>query len=203
MTRLPEAGLDRPPDEPFGLFERWYADAARFEHHDVTAMTLATVDDTGLPNARLVLLKHNDAGGFVFYTNYESAKSRELDANPKAALLFWFPVLRRSVRIRGAVGRIPDAEADRYFATRPRGAQLGAWASDQSAPLDDRRTLEARIAEARARFEGGAVPRPPHWGGWRLAPDTIEFWHEGEARLHDRIAYARAGDAWTMRRLYP
>lgn len=202
-TRLPETGLDRPPTEPFALFDRWYGDAARYERHDVTAMTLATADATGRPNARIVLLKHHDPRGFVFYTNYGSHKSREMDENPRAALTFWFPVLQRMVHIRGTVDKVTAAESDDYFAGRPRDSQIGAWASVQSAPLDSRRTLEERIARYRAEFEGGPVPRPPHWGGWRLVPDEIEFWHQGESRLHDRIAYSRDGDAWRIERLYP
>lgn len=203
MQNLPTAALDPPPADPFGLFARWHADAVAHERHDPTAMTLATADDDGRVSARIVLLKHHGPRGFVFYTNLGSRKSRQLEANPRAALSFWFPVLQRAIRIEGVVERVPDDEADAYFGTRPRGSQVGAWASVQSAPLDDRATLEERIAGFEDRFEGGAVPRPAHWGGWLLVPDWFEFWHEGEARLHDRIAYTVSGGGWTPQRLYP
>lgn len=198
-----DTGLLEPPPDPFSLFDQWYADAARNERHDVTAMTLSTVDARGMPNARIVLLKHHDARGFVFYTNFRSTKSRELEARPNASLMFWFPVLECAVRIRGTAARVDDAEADDYFATRPRDSQIGAWASDQSAELDARATLEERIRRYRDKFEGGPVPRPPHWGGWRVTPVEFEFWHEGEARLHDRIVYTLGEGGWTTRRLYP
>lgn len=203
MPESPSAGLDSPPSEPLELFDRWYADARAHERHELTAMTLATADSDGRPSARIVLLKHHDAGGFDFYTNFGSRKAADLESNPQAALLFWFPVLQRQIRIEGPVARVPEDEADAYFATRPRGAQLGAWASKQSRDLDSRATLERRLAEADRRFEHDPVPRPPHWGGWRLRPERYEFWHEGAARLHDRIEYTRTDGNWHARRLYP
>ena len=166
-------------------------------------MTLATAAEDGRVSARIVLLKHYDADGFVFYTNLGSRKSMQLESNPRAALLFWWPVLQREIRIEGAVTRVPDAEADAYFATRPRGSQLGAWASRQSAPLDSRATLAARLEEIEQRHAGTTVPRPPFWGGWRVVPDWFEYWHEGDARLHDRITYTRDSGGWSVQRLYP
>lgn len=166
-------------------------------------MTLATAAADGRVSARIVLLKHHDQDGFVFYTNLGSRKSIQIESNPHAALLFWWPVLQREVRIEGAVTRVGDAEADAYFATRPRGSQLGAWASRQSTPLDSRATLSARLEEMEHRHAGAAVPRPPFWGGWRLVPDWLEFWHEGDARLHDRITYSREPGGWSIQRLYP
>jgi pyridoxamine 5'-phosphate oxidase len=192
--------------DPFSLFEAWLADAAKAELNDPTAMTLATVDSDGLPNARIVLLKGLDAGGFVFYTNTESAKGRELDATGKAALVFHWKSLTRQVRVRGAVERVGDAEADAYYASRPYGSRIGAWASRQSRPLDARATLEARVREVEARHpEGGSVPRPPHWTGYRVVPLAIEFWHDRPFRLHDRVVFARAtsADPWSRTRLYP
>ncbi len=203
MTATPNAGLDAPPPDPLTLFDTWYGHAREHERHELTAMSLATADANGRPSARIVLLKDHGPGGFDFYTNFGSRKSADLEANPQAALLFWFPVLQRQVRIEGPVTRVPDQVADRYFATRPRVSRLGAWASDQSETLDSRATLESRLAEADARFADVEVPRPPHWGGWRLVPDRYEFWHEGEARLHDRIEYTRDGGHWRARRLYP
>lgn len=203
MPEIPTAGLDSPPPDPLELFDRWYADANAHERHELTAMTLATADADGRPSARVVLLKHHDADGFVFYTNLGSRKAADLGVNPHAALLFWFPVLQRQVRIEGPVVRVPDDEADAYFATRPRGSQLGAWASKQSRVLDSRATLERRLAESDQRFGDDPVPCPPHWGGWRLRPDLYEFWHQGEARLHDRIEYSWNEGNWHARRLYP
>ncbi len=197
-------------DDPFALFESWFAEASAREPSDPNAMALATVDALGAPNVRIVLLKGLDAPdharrGFVFYSNAESAKGRELLANPKAALLFHWKSLDRQVRARGAVSEALASEADAYFATRPRDSQIGAWASRQSRPLASRETLERAIADLAAKFEGKPVPRPPHWPGFRLAPVEIEFWCDRPFRLHDRIVFRRAAaDApWTKERLYP
>lgn len=202
MSDLPDAGLDHPPENPFDLFDRWYEAARAHERHELTAMTLATADVTGRPSARIVLLKHCDRDGVVFYTNLGSRKSADLEANPQAAVLFWLPVLERQIRIEGPVTRVADDEADAYFAGRPRGSQLGAWASLQSTPLESRAMMEERLAGFTAQFADGPVPRPPYWGGWRLAPDRFEFWHEREARLHDRIIYSFDG-GWRHARQYP
>lgn len=194
---------DLLPD-PLALVQRWFADAqaAGVEQHD--AMTLATATADGRPSARAVLLKGIDARGFAFFTNYESRKGRELDANPHAALvLLWIP-LQRQVRASGRVARLSDEESDAYFATRQRGSQLGAWASPQSRPLPDRAELEARWAALDERWAGGVVPRPPHWGGYRVDPDEIELWQGRANRLHDRFAYVRTpAGGWTRERLAP
>jgi pyridoxamine 5'-phosphate oxidase len=191
--------------EPFALFAEWMEDAKKSEPNDPNAMTLATVDDTGLPDARMVLLKGVDDHGFVFYTNLESKKARELAGQPKAALVFHWKSLRRQVRVRGPVERVTDAEADAYFATRPRGSQIGAWASKQSSPLESRMAFEKAIALTTAKYAVGAVPRPPHWSGFRIVPVAMEFWHDRPFRLHDRVEYRRAksGEAWAKTRLYP
>ncbi|MEP9355237.1 pyridoxamine 5'-phosphate oxidase [Xanthobacter sp. KR7-65] len=191
--------------EPFRLFAEWLKEAERSEPNDPNAMTLATVDTDGLPDARMVLLKGLDDRGFVFYTNTGSAKGRELAAVPKAALVFHWKSLRRQVRVRGPVERVSDAEADAYFATRPRLSQIGAWASDQSQPLEGRFALEAAVATATARYALGSVPRPPHWTGFRILPVAMEFWHDRPFRLHDRVRFERdaAGGPWGKTRLYP
>jgi pyridoxamine 5'-phosphate oxidase len=191
--------------DPFDLFGEWLDEATRQEINDPTAMALATVDEMGLPNVRMVLLKGFDEAGFVFYTNLESTKGRELAANPKAALCFHWKSLRRQVRVRGLVESVSREDADVYFATRPRGAQVGAWASRQSRPLDRRETLESAVAEIEARFGEGDVTRPEHWGGLRVMPLEIEFWHERLFRLHDRIVFRRRGSVggWSKERLYP
>jgi len=192
-------------EEPIGLFALWFEDAAAAEPSDPTAMALATVDAAGLPNVRMVLLKGVDEHGFAFYTNTESPKGRELDAVPKAAAVFHWKSLKRQVRLRGAVERVTEAEADAYFATRPRGSQIGAWASRQSAPLESRFALEKAVAVFTAKYAVGAVPRPPHWSGFRIVPLVIEFWHDRPFRLHERIAFSRDHPAapWVKTRLYP
>lgn len=194
---------DLPPD-PIALVRRWFADAQAAGLEQPDAMTLATATSDGRPSARAVLLKGIDARGFVFYTNYESRKGRELDANPHAALvLLWLP-LQRQVRAAGGVARLDPEESDAYFATRPRGSQLGAWASEQSRPLADRAELEERWRLLGERYGGAAVPRPPHWGGYRVEPDEIEVWQGRPNRLHDRFSYTRAPDgSWTRARLQP
>ena len=192
-------------EEPFALFAEWFAEAVKSEPNDPTAMALATVDADGLPDVRMVLMKGFDADGFVFYSHVASPKGRELAANPKAGLLFHWKSLRRQVRIRGAVTPVTDAEADTYFATRPKQAQIGAWASKQSQPLESRFAFEQAIALVAARHMIGDVPRPPGWSGWRIAPLRFEFWHDRPFRLHDRIEFRRdAPDgAWSKTRLYP
>jgi pyridoxamine 5'-phosphate oxidase len=190
-------------DDPFALFDLWFADAARSEINDPNAMTLATVDAQGLPDARIVLLKGQDRSGFVFYTNTLSAKGRELAARPEAALVFHWKSLGRQVRVRGPVSPVSSEEADAYYASRPRESRIGAWASRQSQALKDRATLEAAVAEATARFADGEVARPAHWSGYRIAPRTIEFWHDRPFRLHDRIVFLREGESWSRQRLYP
>jgi pyridoxamine 5'-phosphate oxidase len=189
--------------DPLALFDAWLEEAKAKEINDPTGMALATVDPTGLPDVRMVLLKGHDARGFVFFTNFESAKGQELIATPKAALLFHWKSLRRQVRIRGPVVQVETAEADDYFASRPRDSRIGAWASDQSRPLEGRFALEKRVAEYALKFGLGEVPRPPHWSGFRVVPTQIEFWKDGAFRLHDRLLFDRVGDGWTTKRLYP
>lgn len=191
--------------EPIRLFADWYADAGKSEPVNPNAMALATVDESGLPDVRMVLLKGFDEAGFVFYSNRNSAKGRELAANPKASLAFYWKTLARQVRVRGDVAQVTDKESDDYFATRARGAQLGAWASQQSSPLESRFAFEKAIAAVTARYPIGKVPRPPYWIGYRVVPVMIEFWHERAFRLHDRIVFTREapGAAWAKTRLYP
>ncbi len=192
-----------PEHHPIALFHAWLAAALKSEPNDANAMTLATVDLGGAPDARMVLLKGVDAAGFTFFTNTASAKGRELAAHPAAALVFHWKSLRRQVRVRGRVEAVTDAEADAYFATRARPAQIGAWASEQSRELEGRLALEKRVAEVGLRFGLGKVARPPHWSGYRVIPETIEFWRDRPFRLHERLVFDRAGDGWTTRRLYP
>ena len=190
-------------DDPHALFEEWLAEARLSEPNDPTAMALATADSAGRPSVRMVLLKGHDARGFVFYTNLDSRKGVELAANPNAALLFHWKSLRRQVRVEGVVEPVAEEEADAYFATRSRDSQLGAWASDQSRPLDARVTFEARYQEMRRRFDGTQVPRPPRWSGWRVVPERIEFWNDRAHRLHERRLFTRSGDGWSEGLLYP
>lgn len=204
MTGLISGDFTESTD-PLGLFAAWFAEAKAAEINDPEAMALATVDPAGLPDVRMVLLKDADERGFVFYTNEESAKGAELSSMPKAALVLHWKSLRRQVRVRGPVERVSAAEADAYFASRTRPSQLGAWASEQSRPLDARETFEARYAGIEKRFEGKDVTRPPHWGGYRIVPVQIEFWMDRPYRLHDRIRFTRASaeGAWQKTRLYP
>lgn len=195
---------DTVASDPFEQFRQWWALAQEQSGmREPTGMCLSTVSADGRPSSRIVLLKQWDRRGFVFFSNYTSRKGRELHDNPLAALLFWWDKLRRQVRVEGRVERIPERESDAYFASRPRGSQLGAWASQQSRPLDSRETLSRRVEELDADFGDGPIPRPPHWGGFRLVPDYLEFWDDGADRLHDRITYEKQGQAWRLDRLYP
>ena len=208
MTKDP---LSPQPDDmpatgdPFTLFSAWLTDAEAKEPNDANAMALATADAHGLPNVRMVLLKGHDSQGFVFYTNFESAKGRELLGSGKAALCFHWKSLRRQVRVRGPVSEVSEAEADAYFSSRPKDSQIGAWASAQSRPLEGRWALEAAVAKHAARYALAKVPRPKHWSGFRLAPLEIEFWRDRPFRLHDRLVYRRASpaEAWRTEKLYP
>ena len=195
----------KPAAEPFDIFHEWFAEAKVHEPNDPDGMALATVDAEGLPDVRMVLLKHADHEGFVFYTNLESAKGAELAVNPKAALCLHWKSLRRQVRLRGPVTRVSDAEADAYFATRPKDSQIGAWASRQSRPLEGRFALEKEIAFFAAKYALSTVPRPPHWSGFRLRPLSIEFWRDRPFRLHERIVYSRVipEGPWTTNCLFP
>jgi len=190
-------------DDPFALFDHWFAAAQASEPNDPNAMALATVDAAGRPSLRMVLLKGHGPDGFVFYTNQQSRKAGDLAENPAAALLFHWKSQRRQIRIEGTVRPVDDATADAYFATRSRDSRLGAWASDQSRPLDSRATFEARFEAMKARFANGDVPRPPHWSGYRLAPDRLEFWQDREHRLHERRLFTRSGFGWDESLLYP
>ena len=191
--------------EPFALFESWLEEARASEPNDPNGMALSTVDADGMPNVRMVLLNGRSPDGFVFYTNTESQKGEELAGQPKAAALFHWKSLRRQVRIRGPVSRVADAEADAYFQSRPRDSRIGAWASQQSRPLESRFALEKAVASYALKFGVGEVPRPPHWTGFRIAPVYFEFWRDGAFRLHDRIVFRRVapGEIWTKTRLYP
>lgn len=190
-------------EEPFRLFEAWFTEAKASEPNDPDAMALATVDANGLPDVRMVLLKGVDERGFVFYSHRDSAKGREIAATPKAAFVLHWKSLRRQIRVRGRVKLVSDAEADAYFASRPKQAQIGAWASQQSKPLESRFAFEQQIAKYAARYALGAVPRPEGWVGFRIAPEEIEFWHDRPFRLHDRILFKKDGAGWKRTRLYP
>jgi pyridoxamine 5'-phosphate oxidase len=205
MTKVQDRAMpDTPPSaDPFDQFAAWFDEAKRTEPNDPEAMTLATATPDGSPSVRVLLLKGVDRSGFVFYTNLESRKSTELLANPQAAMGFHWKSLRRQVRIEGRVVAVAAAEADAYFPSRPHGSQIGAWASLQSRPLDARASLERRVAEFAARYPEGSVPRPPHWSGFRLVPERIEFWRDMPYRLHERLLFTRAGDGWTTAWLYP
>lgn len=189
--------------EPIGLFVDWLGDARATEPNDANAMTLATVGADGAPDARIVLLKDVDARGFTFYSNRESPKGEQLAARPRATLLFHWKILRRQARVRGTVEPVTAAEADAYFAGRARESRIGAWASEQSRPLESREALEAAVVRATTRFEGGEVPRPERWTGWRVIPESVEFWRDRPFRLHDRLRFERTGEGWTKTRLWP
>lgn len=192
-------------DNPFDLFDGWLQAASETEPNDANAMTVATADADGHPSARIILLKGFDEQGFVFYSNMESQKGREIQVNPFVALCFHWKSVRRQVRVSGPVARVTDEEADAYFNSRPRGSRVGAWASQQSRPLADRPALMEAVENADRKYPGDSVPRPPYWSGWRLTPLAIEFWQDGEFRLHDRFRFSRASesDAWIVDRLYP
>lgn len=190
-------------DNPFALFQLWFDEARQTEPNDSNAMALATAGADGQPHVRMVLLKGHGPDGFVFYTNQESNKARQISERPFAALLFHWKSLRRQIRIEGKLWAVTAQEADAYFASRHRDSQLGAWASDQSRPLDRRETFEQRFADTATRFEGQSVPRPPHWGGYRLEPARLEFWEDGAHRLHHRRVFERAGHGWDQGLLFP
>jgi pyridoxamine 5'-phosphate oxidase len=189
--------------DPLALFDEWFAEAREAEINDPEAMSLATADAEGRPSARIVLLKGHGPRGFVFYTNEQSAKGEQLTANPRAALLLHWKSLRRQVRVEGPVERVAQADADAYFASRARDSQLGAWASDQSRPLDSRATFESRFEQARRQFEGEDVPRPPHWGGYCVIPERVEFWSDRPHRLHERRLFTLQDGSWSEGLLYP
>lgn len=194
---------ERSQPDPIGLFRTWLAEAEKKEINEPASVALATADASGAPSVRMVLVRGVDERGFVFYTNLESRKGIELEANPRAALCFHWKSLRRQVRVEGPVEQVSDAEADAYFASRDRGARIGAWASDQSRPLKGRLDLEKRVARFTAKFGLGKIPRPPHWSGFRVRPVEIEFWEQRPFRLHDRVLYLRRDGAWTRRKLFP
>ena len=200
---LDDGGIS-PAADPFALFRDWMGEAEKSEPNDPNAMALATADASGAPNVRMVLLKGVDTG-FVFYSNADSIKGGELAANPRAAINFHWKTLRRAVRVQGAIAQVSDAEADPYFATRPKDSQIGAWASPQSRPMEGRWVFEKRIAEYALKYGLGTVPRPPYWTGWRINPTRIEFWRDKPFRLHDRLVYARCdtNSPWTTERLFP
>jgi pyridoxamine 5'-phosphate oxidase len=192
-------------NDPFSLFAEWMKDAEKSEPNDPNAMALSTVDEEGLPNCRMVLLKDFDEKGFIFYTNYESQKGQEIQSTMKAAVMWHWKSLRRQVRVRGLVEKVTEAEADAYFNSRPRDSRIGAWASAQSRPLEGRFALEAAVAMYTAKYAIGNVPRPPHWSGFRILPLSIEFWHDRPFRLHDRVVFRRENQTtnWTKAKLYP
>jgi len=204
LVRLTDRDVATQAD-PFTIFGDWLSEAKKTEPNDPNAVSLATVDDAGMPNVRMVLLKDFDENGYVFYTNFDSDKGRELLGNPKAAMCFHWKSLRRQVRLRGPISVVDDAEADAYYATRPRGSRIGAWASRQSRPLESKFALEKEVARYTAKFAIGGIPRPAHWSGFRLSPMHIEFWQDGKFRLHDRHVFDRSaeGEAWSVVRYYP
>lgn len=199
---MPQMFAEAAESDPIALYLR-LAERARMEGIDTAPAALATADTSGRPSVRMVLVRTVDARGFVFFTNYDSRKSRDLDGNPAAALCQHWPALEEQIRVEGAVERVSAAESDAYFAGRPRDSQIGAWASDQSRALESREVLEGRIREIEARFAGQPVVRPPFWGGFRVTPDRIEFWYGRAGRLHERMLYTRAASGWTTGRLYP
>jgi pyridoxamine 5'-phosphate oxidase len=199
------AGLDRADVDPNPIvqFHEWFENAVEADLHEPNAMILATATTDGKPSARTVLLKGYDERGFVFYTNYEGRKAKEIEVNPTCALLFYWGELERQIRIEGRASRLSSKESDAYFAGRPRESRLGAWASEQSRPVEDRNILEERVRALEAEYEGREIPRPPFWGGYRVEPDTIEFWQGRESRLHDRLVYLRNEGGWKIVRLQP
>jgi pyridoxamine 5'-phosphate oxidase len=203
QKRVRPAGQGAVMTDPVALFDRWFREAEEAGVEVPEAMTLATADADGAPSARMVLLKAADGDGFVFYSGYVSRKAGELERNPRAALVFYWRPLGKQVRVEGRVERVSEAESAAYFATRPRGSQLAAWASQQSRPLESRAELERRYAELEREYDGREVPWPPHWGGFRLRPDAIEFWEHRENRLHDRVRYTRAREGWRAEQLAP
>ncbi|MBV8726533.1 MAG: pyridoxamine 5'-phosphate oxidase [Candidatus Eremiobacteraeota bacterium] len=202
-AQLPHLAEENVGDDPIETLQRWLMDAGTAQEAEPTAMALSTVDDSGQSSSRMVLLRGIDERGLVFFTHYLSRKGTQLSRNNRGALLFWWPQLRRQVRIEGSVEAIGDEESDAYFASRPREHQLSAWASEQSEPLESRAALESRLEDYRARFEGDAVPRPHSWGGYRLQPQRIEFWQGRDNRLHDRLEFTKSGTTWKMQRLSP